>query len=754
MFALLLGRRSGGPTAVLCLALSAAAQAQDAPPTELVTVTAQPPATAKYQLPQTVESITAQQIDRTLNIVDSEDALKYLPSLFLRKRNEGDNQAVLETRTWGVNSSARSLVYVDDTLISALIANNNTIGAPRWGLVAPEQIERIDVLYGPFAAAYPGNSIGGVVQITTRMPDSFEATAKQTEAYQHFGLYGTHKDFLTSQTNATVGDRDGRLSWWLSADYLNSASQPLILITSPQPPAGTTGSFAALNKLGASADVVGAGGLLESQMQSANLKLAYDLTPSVRLGYSLGYWGNETSSRVQTYLTGRNGAASFGGVAAFATNDYTLDEDHLANAVSLKTDTGGRFDGELVATNYTFLNDIQRNPGGVTATGTGFTTAGKIARLDGTGWTTVDAKGIWRPTGPDGSSEVSAGLHYDLYELDNPTYNTATWQGGSDVGQSLSAAGRGKTDTLAVWAQDAWKFAEGWKLTLGGRAEQWHAFDGFNFSGTTAVNQPRESANRFSPKASLHWDVAPDWGLTGSVGRAYRFPTVSELYQLVQTGSVFATPNPDLQPEKVLSEELALEHRMGDGKIRLSLFQEHVTDALIAQTAFLPSGGTPVSFVTNVGEIRNRGIELAADRRNVLIDGFDLAASVTYVDAVTLSDPSFASTTGTSAEGKRVPNVPDWRSTVEATYRPDDKLAFTIAARYSGKQYSTLDNTDKVSHVFGAFDSFFVADIHAHYQMTERLALDAGIDNVNDEKYFLFHPFPGRTFFGALKASF
>jgi iron complex outermembrane receptor protein len=65
-----------------------------------------------------------------------------------------------------------------------------------------------------------------------------------------------------------------------------------------------------------------------------------------------------------------------------------------------------------------------------------------------------------------------------------------------------------------------------------------------------------------------------------------------------------------------------------------------------------------------------------------------------------------------------------------------------------------LDNSDTVSHVMGAFDSFVVADIHAHYQLTERLGLDAGIDNVNDEKYFLYHPFPGRTFFGALKASF
>ena len=113
-------------------------------------------------------------IEQTVNVVDTEDAVKYLPSLFVRKRNEGDNQPVLATRTWGVRLQRAQPGLCRRHPALALIANNNTIGAPRWGLVAPEQIERIDFLYGPFAAAYPGNSIGGVLQITTRMPDKPE----------------------------------------------------------------------------------------------------------------------------------------------------------------------------------------------------------------------------------------------------------------------------------------------------------------------------------------------------------------------------------------------------------------------------------------------------------------------------------------------------------------------------------------------------------------------------------------------------
>jgi iron complex outermembrane receptor protein len=60
----------------------------------------------RYQLPQTAEGITAKRIEQTVNIVDSEDAVKYLPSLLLRKRNAGDNRTVLASRVWGLNSSA------------------------------------------------------------------------------------------------------------------------------------------------------------------------------------------------------------------------------------------------------------------------------------------------------------------------------------------------------------------------------------------------------------------------------------------------------------------------------------------------------------------------------------------------------------------------------------------------------------------------------------------------------------------------
>ena len=185
-----------------------------------------PPLKQRYQLPQTSESVTAKDIQETINVVDTEDALKYMPSLFLRKRNYGDTQPILATRTRGLRS-ARNLVYADDIPLSALIDNNNSIGAPRWGLIAPEEIGRADLLYGPFSAAYPGNSIGGVLQITTRMPATSEATIKQTDAFQTFDFYQTKKTFRTDQTAPRLRNRWNDLSMFVSAQF------PAAAIVSP-----------------------------------------------------------------------------------------------------------------------------------------------------------------------------------------------------------------------------------------------------------------------------------------------------------------------------------------------------------------------------------------------------------------------------------------------------------------------------------------------------------------------------------------
>ncbi|MDB4873866.1 MAG: TonB-dependent receptor [Gemmatimonadetes bacterium] len=700
-------------------------------------------------------SITSQRVEETVNIIDAEDAVKYLPSVFLRKRNNGDTQATLETRVWGVSSSARSLIFADGVPITALVANNNTIGGPRWGLVSPSEIARIDMMYGPFSAAYAGNSMGAVMEITTRLPEKLEGSIGQTQAVQNFDLYGTKKNYGTAQTAATVGDRFGKFSFWASGNYQNSHSQPLSYVTSATFPNGTTGGFAAQNKLGAPANILGASGLLHTDMTNAKVKAAYDFTPFVRAAYTFGYWKNDASSSVDSYAQA-SGQPTYAGQAGFASGFYKLFEQHTAHSLSLRTDRKSDWDFEAVATRYNFDKDQQRTPTTASASGTTFGSAGRVAVLDGTGWTTLDFKAVWQAGGPLTANVVSFGAHDDRYTLFNPTYNTPDWTTGT-VHSSVATEGDGKTETRALWLQDAWRIVPTLKLTVGGRYEWWHAYDGFNANGNTKVTQPTLDGSKFSPKAILAWTATPLWSVTASVGKAYRFATASELYQLVSTGTTFTSPNPNLKPDNVLAAELAVERTFARSRAKVALFQDDVHDAIISQ--FLPLvPGSPAlfSYVSNVDHVRARGVEAVLESNDVFVRGLDFSSSVTYVNARTLALSGQASATAPagSAVGKRLPNIPDWRANFLTTYRPVERLALTLAGRYSGKVYTTLDNADINPNTYQGFSAWFVADAHVNYRVDNHWSTSVGADNLLNRKYFFFHPFPQRTFVASLKYAF
>jgi iron complex outermembrane receptor protein len=341
--------------------------------------------------------------------------------------------------------------------------------------------------------------------------------------------------------------------------------------------------------------------------------------------------------------------------------------------------------------------------------------------------------------------------------LNNPTYQTPTWNAGPDSTGTLYSAGNGKTQTLGLWAQDAWRITPEFKLTTGGRWDTWRAFDGYNLTttttattgaitGTKALNQPTLTAARFSPKAALSWEPNKQWEATASFGVANRFPTVTELYQTTTAAGVTYFPSPNLKPEKAYSEELAVTRKFPDGKIRLSLFEEDMRDMLVSQLNSIAGTTTTASFVTNVDKVRNRGAELAWQKDNFPFERVDVFGSVTYVDSVILSDPTFVGTNGSTAVGKRVPYVPRWRTTLGTTYRPDDAWSFTVAGRYQSKIYATLDNADVVQNVYQAFDPFLVIDARAQYKVADHGSISFGVDNINNEKYHLFHPFPQRTY--------
>ncbi|AXA91597.1 TonB-dependent receptor [Massilia sp. YMA4] len=711
------------------------------------------PTSLPAQIPTTIEGITAAQIEERINATDSEDALKYLPSLNVRKRFAGDyDHAVLASRASGTGNSARSLVYADGILLSNLLGNGASY-TPRWGMVTPEEIERVDVLYGPFSAAYPGNSVGAVVDYQTRMPKKLEGHVRVSGFTQHFKQYATRDDYRGMQGSAALGDRAGAFSWWVDVSRLDNDGQPIGFAnklvsagTASGPATPVTGALADRNPSNRDWLILGATNQVHTVQDHAKVKLAYDVSPVLRASYTLGWWHNDAERRSESYL--RDGAANVvtGGTIAVDGRRFKLlpsdfapargELEHLMHGLSLKRHAKDTFDWEIAYSRYDYRKDRARVATDVVA-GPDSPGAGNVTDMHGSGWSTAALKGTWRP---DGAHVVDIGLQRDAAQLRTSVVNSADWIGGT-TGRPVSTF-NGETRLESLYAQDTWRIDERWKATLGARLERWRAFGGeLSAAGGGLLPFGARSETSWSPKAALAWRASDEWTVKASGGRAVRNPTAAELFQGSIVDERIVNTDPNLRAERSWTGELTAERLTSSGSLRATLFHESTRDALYSQ----PLTAT-VNTVQNVGRIRTKGLELAQQAQDVWWRGLFLQSSLTYADSRIVANDALP-----ASVGKRQPRVPRWRANALASYRFGERWTGTLGARYSGRQYGSLDNSDPNGQTYMGVSDYLVADLRLRYRFDAHWSGALGVDNLGAEKYWAFHPYTQRTVVAELK---
>ena len=759
----------------LCWARCGAAHAGDGPeqagkPVSTVVVSGGRPTSLPTEIPATIEGITGAQVQERINAVDSEDALKYLPSLNVRKRYTGDyDHAVLASRASGTGNSARSLVYADGILLSNLLGNGANY-TPRWGLVSPEEIERVDVLYGPFSAAYPGNSVGAVVDFQTRMPSRREAHVRLTGMSQGFHLYDTGHRYDGWEGSASFGDRKDDWSYWIDVSRLDSEGQPIAfankLVASGAPGGGglpVTGAVAGASPTNQPWLLLGATSQTHTVQDHLKLKLAWDISPVLRASYLAGWWGNEATRVSQSYLRDAAGdTVSTTSRVSIAGRSYIINPsdfapsratlEHLMQGFSLKHHSRETFDWEVAASLYDYERDLVRTPT-VLVPDASTNGAGQVTDMKGSGWSTLALRGTWRPDAPAlHGHTVEFGLQSERAQLATRVFGSAAdWLHAGD-GRTLSIF-KGNTWLESLYAQDSWRIKDDWRATLGARWEHWRAYGGelANALLVAPLPFPDRSGNHWSPKAALSWQANPDWLLSASAGRAVRNPTAAELFQGTVVGDAIVNSNPNLKPERSWTGELSAETASANGKdsVRVTLFRETTRDALYAQPLLTGATGV-VNTVQNVGRIRTNGLEVSAQADDAGtqagIHGLSLSGSLTWADSIITENAGFP-----ASVGKWQPRVPRWRATLLASWRATDALSATLGLRYSGRQYGTLDNSDPNGDAYTGVSNYLVLDARLRYRFDRRWSAAIGVDNLNNDKYWAYHPYTQRTLVGELR---
>ena len=763
--------------AVLAL-LSIHAHAQEESVLDQLTVRGKKTNDILPTFPSTAVSIDAETIAETVNAVDAPDALKYFPGIFVRKRDSADyNGSPVGSRVWGNAYSAKSIVTVDGVPITNQIFQNNSQGSPKWWVTSPDEIQTIEVMYGPFSAAYGGNAMGVVVNMATQMPEKFVATANTTLATQQFKKYGTSDTNNTGVLNLMLGNKNGDLAWRVSFNHEDATTQPRAWVTSDKT---SLTPYAYSNKnLTSTGSYAGAGGIVDGVSDNLSLKLHYDLTSDLKLGVLTGLWQGNSDASVQSYLTGSQAFTNY--TTADATvgkitwqdksnaNAFFQDQLHAFNAISLKTKADQKFSWEMAFSNFDYMLDRQRWSGGASnataylnADGTMKTSStGYIRDFGGTGWTNWDLRGNYRTD--TGVNTLSFGFHQDDNYLSNVLTAGNDWATKKTLTTEDTIA-KGKSQTMALWLQNMWKVSNAVTVTGGLRAEYWRAYDGYNLASATPFVQPSKHASGYSPKISMMFDGSHNWVTTASLAKTSRFPTLEELYAVATCNKTvsasgacavsdyISTGKFDLKPEQVTSAELSFEKIESTHNVRFTVFGESVQDAILSQYGKLSSANPNglYGYWVNVEKVHAYGLELAGMVRNVGVQGLDLSGQVTRVWSA-IDESSTLGGLRQSVEGNPLTYVSPLRAMAMATYRPDEKWTYNASVRYQQAGASSLDNNDYKRDTYGGFQSFTVVDTKVRYKIDKQWTASAGIDNLFNQDYWIYHPFPQRTFVANLK---
>jgi len=208
--------------------------------------------------------------------------------------------------------------------------------------------------------------------------------------------------------------------------------------------------------------------------------------------------------------------------------------------------------------------------------------------------------------------------------------------------------------------------------------------------------------------------------LTAAAYRAFRAPTLNELYRPFRVGNVLTIANSDLGAERATGREAGVLVGLGDSvSLRATAFNMHATDTVANVTL-----STTPALITrqrqNLGEIRSKGVEVDGEAR--LGSRLVLAAGITFLDSKVLAAPDPA------LVGKRVPQAPKRQGGAQIRYDDPKGFTFGVQARFGTAQYDDDLNSLRL-------DGYWTLDALFGHSLNEWVGFFLAGENLTDAEY-------------------
>ena len=203
--------------------------------------------------------------------------------------------------------------------------------------------------------------------------------------------------------------------------------------------------------------------------------------------------------------------------------------------------------------------------------------------------------------------------------------------------------------------------------------------------------------------------------------RAFRAPTLNELYRNFRVGNVVTNANAALRAERLTGGDIgAGVQTFGERLfVRTNFFWSEISDSIANVTL-----STTPALITrqrqNLGAIRARGVEVSATTK--FARHWEVSGEYLLTDSTVLRFPA-----NRSLEGLMVPQVPRNQFNFQVSYA-NQKWLVGAQGRFVGRQFDDDQNTLPL-------ERFFTLDAEASRSVSEDVRLFVAFQNLNGSRY-------------------
>lgn len=619
------------------------------------------------------------------------------------------------------SKSRHVLIMVDGKRLGGELSYNS---ANAWDVdrIRMEDVEKVEIIRGPAGALYGSDAIGGVINVITKTPEKTTASVNYEYGWYEDGKGAGYK------SNLYLQGAEKQYSYKVSTGLNNSRPYQISAVDEAN---------------------------FYGEEQPLSLNVGYTFDNGNKLSFDFSRLKEDTH---RTYLTKKKMTDKFsltGTEAVFNKNkrtDYAVtyqgsddinnwlfrayksvfDKEYAKNTKYPSMGGGSMGGGSMGGGSMGGGSTGGGMPGGMPGGSTGGMTGG------GSGMGGAMASLI-RPINDDVKRTVSVFEGNNSWTLSDKNKLTAGFEYRQDKsegtrlkkantslsGNAYTARDRAEINYWAAYVQDELKPTEKWLIIPSVRFDHSDKF-----------------GNEVTSRIATTYNAADDVRVKAVVGQGYKTPTVNELYhfwemyaQVAKNEGEFYVGNPDLQPEKSLSYELAIEKDWGDKTtVHFGLFRNELKDMIQEFDTGMKTTDNPTLYpgigkdrimtYKNIPEATMQGAEVSASHK--LGKDIYLNLGYTFLDAKD------------KTEGTRLLDTSKHQLTFGVSYQPENIYAWDVSFDLvSNFNYYYRDN-ERSTMKDPVYDTknFTIANIMTSKYINKDTKIYLGIDNISNHQNF------------------